>query len=109
VARELLFQPRIGARPGDQTAEPANLGAQHTPSAIGEAVVAALRLLAVQRIRSGRLLDRPFVLQALNRLVQGAGTDADRALGAAFDLLLDGIAVLGAVGEDQQDVENGRG
>ena len=73
-------------------------------------VVAALGNLAVRRLaRPAPFLDEPTVEQPLDRFVERPRPEADRAAGALFNVLFDGVAVPGAVRQRQEDVDDREG
>ena len=91
----------------DECAELTDLALEHLPARLGQAVHAALRLLPVRRIvRADGLFDQSPVEQPLDGFVQGAGPEPDRAMGPLLDVLLDRVAVLGAAGKGEQDVDD---
>src|SRR5690606_24092740 len=86
-----------------------DLLAQHRASARRQLVVAALGLLAVGGRRLAICLaQQPGVEQALNGFVQRARAKPHGAAGQGLDLELDAVAVPRALGEGQEDVEDGR-
>ena len=52
---------------------------------------------------------RPSFLEPLNRLVERAGPQTDRAAGAFLDVLFDGVAVPIPVRQGEQDVDDRQG
>lgn len=78
------------------------------PAALrGQLVIAPLRFLSIDRVmvRSG-FPHQPRFNQAVDRRVERAGPKPDGALALCFRLLLDRIAMGGAVGQREQDVQN---
>ena len=81
---------------------------QRRPPPLGELVVTTLRFLSVRR-RAGRVrrfFDQLAIFQALQRFVQGAGSESNRTLGALLDRLLDGIPMPRAIRQREHDVEH---
>src|SRR5688572_1469779 len=99
----------MSARPVDDGAEPVDLVPQDGPPLGGEGVIAALRLLSILRIRAARLLDQPAVQQPLNRFVERARPEPDRAPGPFLHVLLDRVAMACPLGEREQNMDDGEG
>ena len=78
--------------------------------AVGRDPVVATTLVVELRVGTlGGLLDEAVGEHALDRAVEGPGAHADGAVGELFDAAHDGVAVLFAVTEREQDVEDRRG
>ena len=87
--------------------EPLDIRGKDAAAQIGEAVVAAARILARGAER------KPFHEAARGKLVEifvhGAGAESVLARRLAGDLLHDGVAMAIPGGKGQKDVEGGRG
>src|SRR5262249_958249 len=65
-----------------------------------EAVVAAA---ALARLLDPAALDEAALLEAIEERVEGGDVEAEDAVGALLDLLVDLVAVAGAAGEERED------
>jgi len=92
----------------DEIREPLRFALGHRLAFCGEAVVAAAVLVRLVVERNRQFLDQAVNEHALNRSIQRAGTEPGITVGETLDVLHDAVAVRFAVGERQQDVEDGR-
>src|SRR5438067_4195485 len=109
MASAVFDGERRRARLAHELHETGDLGARGLPAAGRDPVVAPPRIVATGALPLVELLDQPVVEHALEGAVERAGAEAQRAVGARGDLLHDRVAVAVAVGERDEDVENGGG
>ena len=91
----------------DETREMPHFRSEDRPSVGRQPIVTALGHLTVLGIAGGRgFLDVPGVLESLDGLIEGAGTEPDLTAGTLLHLLLDGVAVSRAISKRQQNVDD---
>src|SRR5437868_11903407 len=109
MASAVFDGERRRARLAHELRETGDLGARGLPAAGRDPVVAPPRIVATGALPLVELLDQPVVEHALEGAVERAGAEAQRAVGARGDVPHDRVAVAVAVGERDEDVENGGG
>ena len=93
----------------DQVGEPAGLAFRRGEPLGGQPVVAAAVVIGLVMEGDGQLLNQAVDEHPLNRPIESARSQPRIAVGEAFHVLHDAVAVGLAVGEGEQDMEDGRG
>src|SRR5215471_10901512 len=97
LGRPERLQQALGAGARDQLLHADSLGDGDFASLIGEAIVAATRVVFVSRGTVAGFYDQAFGEKALDDAVESAGGELDFAAGLFVDLFENGVPVLFAV------------
>ena len=110
-----LFRVALHALPGelrsrhaDEIHQSRSFRLRHRSAQRGETVVAAPLVIVFRRGPFVGLDDQPVLEHALNRSIQRARAQPDRAVGASGDILNDRVAMTILVGQRDQDMKGRR-
>jgi hypothetical protein len=92
----------------DEGVEAADFGCRDSFAETSEPIIAPA-LVGARRVGTfGQFFDQALLEHAADGTVKSSGAQLDLALGPGCDILHDGVAMTVAIGERDQDMEDGR-